>query len=452
MPAAVTNQGDSTPRATADGMSSALSAASPAATTSQIDALPQVQPAPLPFALKWSVLFLIYTAIAVLLTGYRYLDDLSRNRSGTFAIRSLEEITGVYTAFALLPLVMRAADLYLFRPKRLNWMAIAFWHLVGGIAFSLAHTSLMAITRQIISPLIGLGPYDYGIMFYRYPMELSNDLVGYTSLVCIYYYFRKFRIAQAQQLAAAQLKTKLAEAQLENLRLQLQPHFLFNTLNTISSVMYEDVKAADLMVTQLSDLLRLTLRASRTHEIPLADELQITRLYLDLMQKRYEDKLRVRYEIDSALNDSLVPQLVLQPLLENSLRHGMKAGGEAIDISIAAHRVDGSLILKVSDTGIGLGSSEPSAVLGRGVGLSNIRDRLAQLYGEGHNFSIANRDGGGAEVTLRFPYRAAQRSQFADDVAVSSVAEDEVSAESPAMPDDSASRAKAAPLRPLPQD
>src|SRR5580698_7984210 len=395
MPSADTKQGDLSARPASLGGLAAVEA----------ETLPQVQPPPLPLAQTWTILFLIYTGIAILLTGYRYLDDLSRNRPGTLAIRSLEEITGVYTAFVLLPLVFKAANLYLFRPKRLNWILIVFWHIVAGVAFSLAHTSLMAITRQIISPLVGLGRYDYGIMFYRYPMELSNDLVGFTSIVCLYYYFRKFRLAQAQELAAAQLKTKLAEAQLENLRLQLQPHFLFNTLNTISSVMYEDVKAADVMLTQLSDLLRLTLRASRTHEIPLADELQITRLYLDLMQKRYEEKLRVRYDIDSALNDSMVPQLILQPLLENSLRHGMKSSGEAIDISIGAHRDNGSLILKVSDTGAGFNSSAPNAVLGRGVGLSNIRDRLAQLYGEGQSFSIANRAGGGAEVTLHLPYR-----------------------------------------------
>jgi two-component system, LytTR family, sensor kinase len=371
-----------------------------------VDPIPQAQPAPLPRATVWPVLFLIYTGIAILLTGYRYLDDLSRNRPGTFGIRALEEVTGVYTAFVLLPFVLWLADLYLFRKKRLNWIAIVFCHLAAGVAFSLAHTYLMAITRQLIAPLVGLGKYDYGIMFYRYPMELSNDLVGFTSIVCLYYYFRKFRIAHAQQLAAAQLKTKLAEAQLENLRLQLQPHFLFNTLNTISSVMYEDVKAADVMLTQLSDLLRLTLRASRTHVIPLSDELQITHLYLDLMQKRYEEKLRVRYDIDAELHDSLVPQLILQPLLENSLRHGMKSSGEPIDISIAAHRDNGSLLLKISDTGVGLGSSEPNDVLGRGVGLSNIRDRLAQLYGETQAFSIANRPTGGAEVTLRLPYRA----------------------------------------------
>lgn len=439
---------------TSRDVSSAPSLASPTGTSilGGADPVLQVQPEPLPRAKVWSVLFLIYTGIAILLTGYRYLDDLSRNRSGTLGIRTLEEVTGVYTAFVLLPLVLGMADMYLFRPKRLNWIAIAFCHVAAGIAFSLAHTYLMAITRQIIAPLVGLGRYDYGIMFYRYPMELSNDLVGFTSIVCLYYYFQKFRLAQAQQLAAAQLKTKLAEAQLENLRLQLQPHFLFNTLNTISSVMYEDVKAADQMVTQLSDLLRLTLRASRTHEILLADELKITQLYLDLMQKRYEEKLRVRYAIDPALNDSLVPQLILQPLLENALRHGMKASGEAIDVSVEARRENGSLILKVADSGTGFGLAAPTAAFGRGVGLSNIRDRLAQLYGDRQSFSIANRAGGGAEVALRLPYRTASRSQLAPDFSELNSAELVSTEGSPSPDSDSATLPNAAPLRPLPRD
>jgi two-component system LytT family sensor kinase len=442
MPSADTKQGDLSARPASLGGLAVVEA----------ETLPQVQPPPLPLAQTWTILFLIYTGIAILLTGYRYLDDLSRNRPGTLAIRSLEEITGVYTAFVLLPLVFKAANFYLFRPKRLNWILIVFWHIVAGVAFYLGHNKRIAIKREIISPLVGLGRYDYGIMFYRYPMELSNDLVGFTSIVCLYYYFRKFRLAQAQQLAAAQLKTKLAEAQLENLRLQLQPHFLFNTLNTISSVMYEDVKAADQMVTQLSDLLRLTLRASRTHEIPLGDELQITRLYLDLMQKRYEEKLRVHYAIDASLDDALVPQLILQPLLENSLRHGMKASGEAIDISVEANREDDSLVLKISDTGLGFGSSDPNSVLGRGVGLANIRDRLAQLYGGGHAFSIANRVGGGAEITLRFPYRTAQRSQFAAGSAAAISTDTAAAAEVQSANPDSASLPNVAPLRPLPQD
>jgi LytS/YehU family sensor histidine kinase len=270
----------------------------------------------------------------------------------------------------------------------------------------------MALSRQILAPLVGLGAYDYGIMSYRYAMEFSNDFVSYTITVLAYYSFERYRLAQAEKLAAAELQTKLAQAQLENLRLQLQPHFLFNTLNTISAVMYEDVRAADAMITQLSELLRLTLRASRAHEIPLAEELEITRLYMDLMQKRYENKLRVTYSIDSSLNNLLVPQLILQPLLENSLRHGMKAGGTAMELSVSAHRENGSLILQVADTGAGLGGMEPSGVFGRGVGLSNIRDRLAQLYGDGQEFSITNRPGGGAEVTLRVPIRTASQSSM----------------------------------------
>ncbi len=374
---------------------------------------PATLPKRWPRALTWSVLFFLYSLIAVLMTGYRYLDDLTRQIPGTFPLRALEEGTGVYSVFLMLPLVFRFARVYLFERK--GWLRLAFLHLVGAVLFSAAHTTMMAISRHFIAPLIGLGQYNYGIMTYRYPMEFSNDLIGFTVIVGLYSFYKRLQIAQAQQLAAAELQTKLAQAQLENLRLQLQPHFLFNTLNTISSVMYEDVRAADAMITQLSDLLRLTLRASRAHEIPLAEELEITRLYLDLMQKRFENKLRVTYAIDASLNDSLVPQLILQPLLENSLRHGMKPGSVAMELSIVAHRENGSLILQVSDSGTGLGENDPAEVFGQGLGLSNIRDRLAHLYGDGQQFSIANRPSGGAEVTLRVPlHTSGQISQTAE--------------------------------------
>jgi two-component system, LytTR family, sensor kinase len=355
----------------------------------------------------WGILFLVYTAIFVLIFGYHYLDDLSRQRPGTFTVRFLEEFTGVYSVFLLLPLVLRAADFYLFKVK--GWVRRVAIHLAAAVAFSFLHTSLMAISRWIVAPWIGLGPYDYGIMRFRYPMEFSNDLLGYTIIVLVYYFFERLRIAQAQQLAAAELQAKLAQAQLENLRLQLQPHFLFNTLNTISSVMYEDVPAADAMLTQLSELLRLTLRTANSHEIPLAQELEITRLYLQIMQKRFESNLRVTYSVDAALENSLVPQLILQPLVENSLRHGLKDGGAGIDISIGARRENGSLILKVADTGAGLGTLNADSVMNRGVGLANIRGRLEQLYGAEQEFAIANRPAGGAEVTLRVPYHLGEQ-------------------------------------------
>jgi two-component system LytT family sensor kinase len=174
-------------------------------------------------------------------------------------------------------------------------------------------------------------------------------------------------------------------------------------------VMYEDVPAADAMLTQLSELLRLTLRTANSHEIPLAQELEITRLYLQIMQKRFESNLRVTYSVDAELENSLVPQLILQPLVENSLRHGLKDGGAGIDISIGARRENGSLILQVADTGSGFGAQVGEAAMNRGVGLANIRGRLEQLYGSEQEFGIANRATGGAEVTLRVPFHIEER-------------------------------------------
>jgi len=363
--------------------------------------LSNVKPPRLSRVRVWTVLFLIYSAILVVEFEYRYLDDLSRQHAGTFGRRLLEEATGVYSVFFLLPLVVLFARYYLFGCQ--GWVRRIALHLSGAVLFSFLHTTMMALSRRVLAPPLGLGEYDYGIMTYRYAMEFSKDLLSYTIIVLAYYAFERYRITEAEKLATAELQTKLAQAQLENLRLQVQPHFLFNTLNTISSVMYEDVRAADAMITQLSDLLRLTLRASRAQEIPLEEELQIARLYLDLMQRRFENKLRISYSIDPALKNSLVPQLILQPLLENSLRHGMAAGDTAMDISITAQRENGCVILQVLDTGCGLGSREPGEVFGRGLGLSNIRDRLAHLYGGSQQFSITNRTGGGAQVTLRVP-------------------------------------------------
>jgi two-component system, LytTR family, sensor kinase len=361
----------------------------------------------LPPVVTWAILFLLTTVLGALSLFYRYLDDLARGRGGTFPQRLLEQATGVYAAFVLLPLVFRVARVYLF--ERRGWLRRGLALLVAAVAFSLLHTSMMALSRQLLFPAFGLGRYDYGLLRYRYPMELSNYLGLFAMIVVLYYFFTRLRLAQEQQLATAELQAKLAEAQLDNLRLQLQPHFLFNTLNTISSVMYEDVHAADAMLTQLADLLRLTLRTSRSPEIPLAEELQITRLYLDLMQKRFEGKLHVAYAIDPGLAGSLVPQLVLQPLVENSLRHAWKPDGAGMDIWLAAALDDGHLVLRVSDSGVGLGARRPDELLGRGLGLSNIQRRLDRLYGSEQQLSIANRVGGGAEVTLRLPHRPGSR-------------------------------------------
>jgi len=197
------------------------------------------------------------------------------------------------------------------------------------LAYSAVHTSLIWLCRRLLYPLFGLGHYDYGIMTARYPMEFFHDVVVYCVMVSIIYLFDR-------QVRAAQLEAKLASARLENLRLQLQPHFLFNALNTISAVMYEDPRRADAMISRLSDLLRSTITDSEAQEVPLEREIATLELYLDIMRQRFEDKLRVDVEVTPEVRQALVPHLLLQTLVENSIKHGGDPQSHAVTVSVTA--------------------------------------------------------------------------------------------------------------------
>jgi len=192
------------------------------------------------------------------------------------------------------------------------------------------------------------------------------------------------------------------EAQLDALRMQLHPHFLFNTLNSVSVLMRRDIEAADRMLLQLSNLLRVTLAGNAAHEIKLKQELEILERYLEIEQIRFQDRLTVRMQIDPSALDALVPQLFFQPLVENAIRHGIadcETGGE---IDIRAERQDGLLHLQVRDNGPGLNISNGSLL--EGVGLSNTRSRLEYLYGSGGRFEVCNAGGGGLIVAAAFPF------------------------------------------------
>jgi len=238
-------------------------------------------------------------------------------------------------------------------------------------------------------------------------MELSGDLSGYAIIVGFFYFFRRLREAQQREIITAQLEARLAEAQLENLRLQLNPHFLFNTLNMISSVMYEDVQTADAMITRLSDLLRFTLRAESKPEISFAQELEITRMYLEIMKARFEDKLQVNYDVETGVQEALIPQLILQPLVENAVRHGMSEESE-LRISLKAAREKDDLVIHISDNGPGIAERSEGIDSKHGIGLANTRARLEQLYGGEQKFEIATEAGRGTDVTLMLPFRTAR--------------------------------------------
>lgn len=344
----------------------------------------------------WAVA--IFTAIGLLNFGHFYLDDLARAHYGTATRRLIEEMTGVYTALIVFPIATWIA-------RRFPWGART-WHralaanAAGLLLYSVLHTSLMAASRAVLFPLLGLGAYDYGIMLYRYPMEAANDAVMYALLVAALFSLSRNAAARAAELAAAELQAKLAQAHLENLRLQLHPHFLFNTLNAISTVMYEDVGKADEMLMKLSDFLRTVLALGSVHSVGLDEELKVEQSYVDIMQTRLERQLALTIRVDGDARGAQIPFMLLQPLLENSIRHGMSGDGRALGIEVAVRRDAGCTVVEVSDDGVGL----PEPFEPRGRGLANVESRLTYMFGSASSFAIEPGCSGGTRVTLRFPY------------------------------------------------
>ena len=222
--------------------------------------------------------------------------------------------------------------------------------------------------------------------------------IYWTTLVVAHavYYYRGLRQGEAQ---TARLTAQLAQAQLQALKMQIQPHFLFNTLNSIAALLHKDVEAADRMIARLGDFLRLTLKSSDTQTVDFEQELEFLKCYLDIEYIRFQDRLTVELDIDPQALKAMVPNLILQPIVENAVRHGVARQKNPGHIIIHARREDERLIVRVEDNGPGL----KVKANGSGIGISNTRARLEQFYGSDFSFQITNSAERGATVTLDVP-------------------------------------------------
>ncbi|HEX6535153.1 MAG TPA: histidine kinase [Gemmatimonadaceae bacterium] len=274
---------------------------------------------------------------------------------------------------------------------------------VCAVAFAFAH----ALLATLIERRIGFGAVPLALTITSHVLtRFTGDVFVYLSIVAAWHALEYYGRYRSREARTVQLEARLASTRLQVLRMQLNPHFLFNTLNTVSALMRRDVEAADAMLTSLSDLLRLALRSDDVQEVPLRQEIEFVRRYLDIMRIRYGDRIRTDVRADPDVLDALVPNLVLQPLVENALRHGvsMRPGGGCVQVR--AERRESSLRLTVADDGPGLPAGwTPGASLG--VGLRNTRDRLAELYGDRYDLAMRNRPEGGLELTVVLPYRVA---------------------------------------------
>ena len=274
-------------------------------------------------------------------------------------------------------------------------------HLVSGTLFSTAHVGICSIGALIEAKVLGTGyswPYLFRLVFLNH---FHFDWLVYAGIVSVWHAIDSYRRFRDRELHAVTLEARLARSQLEMLKTQLQPHFLFNTLHGISALNHEDPKAANRMLARLSSLLRLTLEQDSAQEVRLEKELEFLGHYLEIEQVRLGARLTVKLEIAPDTLQAFVPNLLLQPIVENAIRHGVSPFSAPGQISIAARREKEMLQLQITDTGPGL-SEKP---LRSGVGLANTQERLSQLYGENGRLSFSNGQSRGLTVTLSLPFK-----------------------------------------------
>jgi two-component sensor histidine kinase len=231
---------------------------------------------------------------------------------------------------------------------------------------------------------------------------LDTGIIVYFLILLMDYAIDYYQRYQTSLVQAAQLQTQLAQAQLQALKMQLHPHFLFNTLNTISALVQEDPEGAERMIARLSDLLRLSLERTGVQEVPLRQELEFLHLYLDIERTRFEERLTVSFEIEDDAMEARVPSLILQPIVENAIRHGLSNRTSNGQISIHAARQGGNLSLMVKDNGCGL--PVDGVYRRNGLGLTTTRGRLERLYGNNQSLILRNVKNGGVEARILFPY------------------------------------------------
>jgi LytS/YehU family sensor histidine kinase len=234
---------------------------------------------------------------------------------------------------------------------------------------------------------------------------LGPDLLLYLLIVAATLWAAHAWESRRRAIAAATYARQLAEARLHVLNAQLQPHFLFNALHAVSALIWEDPARADRLLARLSEMLRLTLRNSTRVETTLTEEVALLQRYAEIQEARYGDRLQVLFDVDSTVGDAMVPRLILQPLVENAIRHGITRRISPGRVEVRAWQEEGRLHLIVRDDGVGLRSDAP---VREGVGLSITRARLRQLYGSDQRFTLAPAPEGGAVCLLSFPFRLAE--------------------------------------------
>ena len=350
---------------------------------------------------KWLWIWGLWTVVAIFFASQSSLQtQLSENPVPLWRILSWQ-ITSCYVWLLLTPVILYLSGRFPF--EKGSWKRAVPIHLAASVVVACLQLAINAWILPNFGYLRRFQPKTY-LETYRIFLlvNLHFAVFIYWAVVGIHQAARYYQKYRERELQTSQLEARLAQSRLQVLKMQLHPHFLFNTLNAISELVYKDRELAEQMLTNLSDLLRLSFEQLETQEVTLKQELDFLKKYLEIEQMRFQDRLAVEMNIAPETLEAKVPNMILQPLVENAIKHGLSPRSEGGSIDISASRSNGDLRLTVTDNGIGLGKELSPAA--EGVGISNTRRRLFHLYGEHQRFELRPAAPNGVRVELDIPF------------------------------------------------
>lgn len=316
----------------------------------------------------------------------------------------LEVPVWAFWALLTVPMVMLARRFPLDGPRIVGQVLV---HVVAGIATGVASVAFQTLWYQAFNPYPLLGTPGASWFWQYFRQYFVVGVMIYWAAIGVYHAFTNYMRRREREMEASRARAQLTAARLSALRMQLHPHFLFNTLNSASALLEDQPAEARRVLAQLADLLRASLRTDGRHVIRLEDEIGFLRRYLDIERIRFGDRLGVTMRIQPETRRAAIPSFLFQPLVENAIRHGLARREEGGRMWISAERMNGSLVLHVMDNGPGL-SRQP---VREGIGLANTRRRLEELYGSDQSLALREGPDGGLDVCVEIPFRVLRADQ-----------------------------------------
>ncbi len=353
--------------------------------------------------LKWAAIWGLWTLFGIYFTSQVALQSQAFANPTPFWRVLMWQLFSGYVWFLLSPIILWLGNRFTFDDG--NWKTSLPIHFVASIIIAVTQLAIDSFVLPKLGYMSSGGPLPYfeflkKILLFNFHFSIAI----YWGVLGIQQAIKYYRKNRERELRTSQLEARLATTRLQVLKMQLHPHFLFNTLNAISELIYRDQESAERMISDLSDLLRMSFENLEVQEIPLKQELEFLEKYLEIELTRFHDRLKVVMQIAPDTLDASVPNMILQPLVENAIKHGIAPRATGGEITIGAFRENGHLALTVRDNGLGVPFGDLEH-LSEGVGLSNTRRRLKHLYGEAHSFSLSNEESSGLAVNLLIPYK-----------------------------------------------